>query len=268
VAALLGVCAACLAGCAGSSSSGAAVSGGGGIGDYAGATGAGGSGPSGSDPTAFAPTTATPPQSSTAASQAADKLTSVAKPGNSAYKIGPLDVLEVTVFKVPDLTKTVQVAEDGNINYPLVGDVEAAGKTAQEVERDLSRKLGAKYLRDPQVTVFVKEYNSQRVTVEGSVKTSGVYSIKGNTSLMQVVAMAGDIDPSMDSGEVVVFRMVDGSRSVARFNIDDIKAGKAEDPPMQPGDVIVVDTSETKVALHNVLTALPLATSAAVFRGL
>jgi polysaccharide biosynthesis/export protein len=169
------------------------------------------------------------------------------------------------VFKVPDLAKTVQVNEDGSINYPLIGEVPAAGKTAHELEQDLTAKLGAKFLRNPQVTVLIKEYNSQRVTVEGSVKTSGVYSIKGNTSLMQVIAMAGDVDSATDSGDVVVFRTISGARSAARFDIDSIKAGKSDDPPVQPGDVIVVDSSATKVALHNVLMALPLATSAAVF---
>ena len=216
---------------------------------------------------AFAPSVGAAVHSS-AASQAADALTSVAKPGSRAYKIGPLDVLDVTVFKVPDLAKTVQVAEDGSINLPLVGEVPAAGRTAQDLERDLKAKLGAKYLRDPQVTVLVKEYNSQRVTVSGSVKTSGVYAIKGNTSLMQVVAMAGDVDMTVDSGDVVIFRTIDGTRSAAKFDIDDIKAGKASDPQVEPGDVIVVDTSATKVALSNILKALPLATTAAVFSGL
>jgi len=253
--------AACLAGCAGSSGSFVAAGG------SAPAYNADGSvGAQGSAPTAFAPTAAASNESS--ASKAADALTAVAKPGNSAYKIGPLDVVEVTVFKVPDLTKTMQVAEDGTVNYPLVGEVPAAGRTAHELEHDLAQKLGAKYLRNPQVTVLVKEFNSQRVTVSGAVKTSGVYAIKGNTSLMQVVAMAGDVDTSTNSGNVVIFRTIDGQRSAAKFDIDDIKAGKAADPQVQPGDVIVVDSSMTKVALHNVLMALPLATTAAVFAGL
>lgn len=229
------------------------------------ATGPDGGG-SASSASAFSPTGES--VHSPAASRAADALTSVASPGNSAYKIGPLDTLEVQVFKVPDLTKTVQVAENGEINYPLVGSTQAAGKTAREVERDLTAKLGAKYLRDPHVSVLVREYNSQRVTVTGSVKTSGVYSIKGNTSLMQVIAMAGDVDNATDSGNVVVFRNIEGQRSAARFDIDAIRAGKADDPQVQPGDVVVVDTSATKVVLKNILTALPLATTAAVFAGI
>ncbi len=221
---------------------------------------------SASSASAFAPTSAV--EHSSAASQAADTLTAVAKPGNAAYKIGPLDLLGISVFKVPDLNKDVQVAEDGTINYPLVGEVPAAGRTAQQLEQELTAKLGAKYLRDPQVTVMIKEYNSQRVTVAGSVKTSGVYAIKGSTSLMQVVAMAGDVDTSTDSGDVVIFRNINGQRSAAKFDLDAIRGGKAADPQVEPGDVVVVDSSATKVALHNVLTALPIATTAAVFSGL
>ena len=117
----------------------------------------------------------------------------VATPANSAYEIGPLDVLDISVFQVPDLTKSVQVSDTGTINLPLVGEIAVAGRTAQEVERDLTSRLGAKYLQNPQVTVYVKDYNSQRVTVTGAVSKPGVYPIKGRTSLMQVVAMAGGL---------------------------------------------------------------------------
>ncbi len=174
-------------------------------------------------------------------------------------------MLDVSVFKVPDLSKTVQVGDDGQISYPLIGEVPAAGKTTHELERELAQRLGDKYLRSPQVTVLVREYNSQRITVEGPVKNSGVYAMKGNTSLVQAIAMAGGIDSTIGSGDVVVFRNIDGRRSVARFDMDAIKKGDAEDPQLQPGDVVVADTSNTKVALHNILSVLPLATASAIF---
>lgn len=221
---------------------------------------------SGLSSSAFAPVG--PVVHSPAAIQAADTLTAVAKPGNAAYKIGPLDVLDISVFKVPDLNKEMQVAEDGTINYPLIGDVPTAGKTPHELEQELTKRLGAKYLKNPQVTVMVKEFNSQRVTVSGAVKASGVYAIKGNTSLMQVIAMAGDVNMDTDSGNIVVFRMTEGQRMAARFDIDDIRSGKAADPQIEPGDVVVVDSSATKVAFHNLISALPIASTAAVFSGL
>ncbi len=267
---LIVACSACLAGCAGSSGSNGVFSATG----TAGATGAGGtatlnesgdsSGAAESGVTAFAATSPAPIHSA-AAAEAARKLTAGATPGNSAYRIGPLDVLDVSVFKVPDLSKTVQVGDDGQISYPLIGEVPAAGKTTHELERELAQRLGDKYLRSPQVSVLVREYNSQRITVEGAVKNTGVYSMKGNTSLVQAMAMAGGIDSTIGSGDVVIFRTIDGRRSVARFDIDAIKKGDAEDPDLQPGDVVVADTSSTKVALHNILSVLPLATATAIF---
>jgi polysaccharide biosynthesis/export protein len=264
---LLMVCGVFLIGCAGSSGSSVALTTATVGSDASGAMTTANSA-AGGDATAFAPTAASAGSANAAAVQAADKLTSVAKAGNSAYKIGPLDVLDISVFKVPDLNKSVQVAEDGSVNYPLIGDIAAAGKTAHELERDLTQKLGGKYLRSPQVTVFVKEYNSQRVTVTGSSKSTGVYPIKGNTTLLQVLAMAGDVNPDIASGDIVVFRTIDGQRTAAKFDINAIKSGQSEDPLMQPGDVVVVDTSATKVALSNILKVMPLATTAAVFSGL
>jgi polysaccharide export outer membrane protein len=190
------------------------------------------------------------------ATPASDKFTSAA--GSTAYRIGSQDVLDVSVFKVPELSKTVQVADTGTVNLPLVGEVPAAGKTAQEVERDLTARLGAKYLQKPQVTVYVKEYNSQRVTVEGAVKKPGVFPIRGKTSLLQLVATAEGLDPVADS-TVVVFREVDGKRSAARFELNDIRSGHAEDPVIQSGDVVVVSNSTIKETFNVILKALPVA---------
>ena len=191
--------------------------------------------------------------------RAADKLTSAATPGNSGYKIGPLDVIEFSVYKVPDLKRTVQVAETGTVNLPLVGEVEAAGRTAHEVERDLAGQLGKTYLQSPQVTVLVKEYNSQRVTVEGAVKRPGVYPLRGKTSLLQVIATAQGLDTVSDT-TVVVFRHIEGKRLAARFDVDQIRSGQTTDPAIQSGDVVVAPTSAMKGAFETILKSLPLTT--------
>jgi polysaccharide export outer membrane protein len=162
------------------------------------------------------------------------------------------------VFKVPELSRSVQVADTGTINLPLVGEVPAAGMTAQEVERSLARKLGAKFLQNPQVTVYVREYQSQRVTVEGAVRSQGVFPLKGRTTLMQIIAMAGGLDTKSDS-TVVVVRIRDETRTGARFDLDDIKSGKAADPVLEAGDMVMVGTSKIKESLDNVLKVLPLA---------
>jgi polysaccharide export outer membrane protein len=151
-----------------------------------------------------------------------------ATPGKNAYRIGPLDVLDISVFQAPDLSKTVAVAEDGTIDLPLIGEIPAAGKTAYELQRDLNSKLGAKYLQNPEVTVLVKEFNSSRVTVSGAVKNPGVFPSKGQT-LLQYVTMAGGLDETSNS-TVLVLRQSGGKRSSAKFNVADIQAGRADDP--------------------------------------
>jgi polysaccharide export outer membrane protein len=193
------------------------------------------------------------------ATKTAVKLTNVSNPKSTAYKIGPLDVLEISVFKVPELSRTVQVASSGTINLPLVGEVPAAGRTARDIEHDLTKRLGKKYLQSPQVNVFVKEYNSQRVTVDGSVKKPGVYPIRGNATLLQMIATAEGLTETAKS-EVVIFRTVDGKRSAAKFDLDEIRAGKAKDPQVVEGDLIVVDDSTMKAAWQNLIKAIPLST--------
>jgi polysaccharide export outer membrane protein len=189
----------------------------------------------------------------------AAEFSAVSTPGNSAYLIGPQDVLEVSVFRVPDLSRSFQVADAGTINVPLIGEVHAAGKTVRELENDLAHKLGASYLQSPQVTVFVKEHNSRRVTVEGAVKKPGVYPIRGPTTLLQYISMAEGVTEASDTADILVFRSAAGRRSAAKFNLDEIRAGRAADPEMQDGDVIVVNSSAAKAAFQNLLRILPSA---------
>ena len=191
----------------------------------------------------------------------AQTYTALADPKSKAYKIGPLDVLDITVFKVPDLTKSVQVSESGTINFPLVGEIQAGGRSSRELEQELTKRLGAKYLQNPQITVFVREYNSQRVTVTGAVKKPGVLPMVGGMTLLQALAQSGGRDEVAES-EVVVMRVSDGKRLAGRYDVLDIQEGRANDPQLQSGDVIVVPTSDMKQGMNLVLKALPLATLA------
>lgn len=184
-------------------------------------------------------------------------LTAVSDPESKSYKIGPGDVLEITVFKVAELSKTVQVSEAGTINYPLIGEVGTVGKTAREVEQILTKSLGAKYLQRPQITVFVKEHNSQRVTIEGAVKKPGVYPIAGGLTLLQAIAKAEGFNSVADE-TVIVFRQVDGKRTAARFDVGAIRSGKAQDLELLTNDVIVVPTSDMKEGVETVVKFLPL----------
>jgi polysaccharide biosynthesis/export protein len=181
-----------------------------------------------------------------------------ASSSGDGYTIGPSDVLDISVFKVPELSKTLEVAPTGTINFPLVGEIPAMGKTPQQLERDLTAKLGAKYLQNPQVTVLVKESNSQKVAIQGAVEKPGVYPLKGKTTLLELVAMAGGLKQSSDS-TVLILRNNQGKRAAAKFDVSAIQNGKAEDPPVQSGDVIVAGTSAIKEGFNAVLKVLPVA---------
>jgi polysaccharide biosynthesis/export protein len=194
------------------------------------------------------------------APKAVEDLASVSTPGHSVYKIGPLDVLDVSVFKVPELSRSVLVDESGMIDMPLLGGVRAAGKTSRDLERELAAKLGAKYLQSPQVTVYIKEYNSQRVTGEGAVKRPGVHALKGSTTLLQIIAMSGGLDTTTTDSTVVVFRNTNGKRYAAKFDVATIRSGEAQDPPIEPGDVVVANSSAIKSAWAEFLKALPVGT--------
>jgi polysaccharide export outer membrane protein len=218
----------------------------------------------GSESTLGAPPSATASNASSQPKASGDAIRpirvagSVTPAANGGYRIGALDVLDISVFQVPDLTKTVQVSDTGTINLPLVGEVSVAGKTPQEVELDLTARLGAKYLQNPQVTVYVKEYNSQQITVEGSVKKPGVIPIKGKTSLLQLIAMADGFDPNSD-WTVLVLRETNGRRSAAKFDVDAIQKGRADDPLLQSGDIVVAGNSAIKAGYNAILKALPMA---------
>ncbi len=186
------------------------------------------------------------------------------KKSESAYYIGPLDVLEISVFKVEELSKSVQVADTGTINFPLVGKVKAAGMTAQQLENSLTARLGAKFLENPQVTVFVKEYNSQRVTVSGAVKKPGVFPVRARTTLVSAIAMAEGLHENADT-TIVVFRMVNGKRNAARFDLGAIEKGEAKDPVLRGDDKIVVGKSAVKAVFNNFVKAMPIIGKFALF---
>jgi len=185
---------------------------------------------------------------------------SVDDPG--AYKIGYPDVLDISIFKVPELARTVEVAESGTITFPPVGEVSVVGKTTRDIEHDLAKRLEGRYLRSPQVTVSVKEFNSQRVTVEGAVNKPGVHALKGKTTLLQLIAMSGGIDRDISDSTVVLFRNADGQRHATKFDVDDIRTGQAQDPLIFPGDVVVANSSPVKAAWSEFIKGMQPATAA------
>lgn len=177
--------------------------------------------------------------------------------GVSEYRLGAQDLIEVSVFGVQDLNRTVRVNSNGQISLPLVGAVSAGGKTIPELEADLAKRYAGGYVRNPQVSVFVKEFSSQRVTLEGAVKKPGIYPLTGRTTLLQCVAVAGGLEPLADLRGIVLFRVVEGKKMAATYDMRELRSGRATDPQIYGDDLIVVEQSGSKTAIRRFLDAVP-----------
>jgi len=177
--------------------------------------------------------------------------------GANDYRLGAQDLIEVSVFGVSDLSKTVRVNSNGQISLPLVGAVMAGGRTIPELETELAKRYADGFLQRPQVTIFVKEFSSQRITMEGAVKNPGIFPLTGKTSLLQAVAVAGGLDPLADLNGIVLFRQIEGKKMAAAYNMRDLRSGRIEDPQLYGDDIIVVEQSGSKTAMRRFLEALP-----------
>jgi polysaccharide export outer membrane protein len=152
------------------------------------------------------------------------------------------------VFGVDQLTRTVRVNSRGNISLPLIGNVQVGGLTGSEAEAVIVSKLSESYLQDPQVSLFIKEYTSQRVVVEGAVNKPGVYPLRGSTSLLQTLAMAGGQGSLSEMKEVMLFRTdTAGRKETFVYDVDRIRSGEVDDPVVVSEDLIVVKRNPARV---------------------
>ena len=209
------------------------------------------------------PAYAAAPAAGPAVADASARALAAAEPTDTDYRISARDILEVSVFQVPDLSKTVQVSDDGYITLPLIGKTEMRGKTTRDAEQTVASRLRKKYLQSPQVSIFVKQYG-QRVTVSGEVKTPRVLAVDGRMTLTQAVASAGGFSDLADTARVHVARSVNGRIHDQVYNFDQIQGGQAVDPSLQGGDLVVAEQSGAKVAFKSIKDMLPFAILASV----
>ncbi len=178
------------------------------------------------------------------------------------YRIGPHDLLAVTVFQVEDLNREVRVNNAGQITLPLIGAVSAAGKTAEELQSEIAKRYAGRYLQNPQVTLFVKEFSSQRVTVDGAVEKSGIYPIEtAQLSLLQAVALGGGVTETGNENNVAVLRTINGETRVARFDLEAIREGRMQDPVILGNDIVLVDESRGAIWFKRFLQVAPVLAS-------
>ena len=165
------------------------------------------------------------------------------------YQVGPKDLLEISVFGADELSRTVRVSEDGKVTLPLLGEVLVDGLTKSEVEKKLGQLLGEKYVQNPQVTVFIREYQSKRVSVLGAVEKPGPYQLLGRQTLMQIISEAGGLTRDAGKEIVIIRQLPDGSSTSLRISIDDLflKGDAKLNVPMEAGDIVTVPVDKPVV---------------------
>lgn len=170
------------------------------------------------------------------------------------YRISPNDLMEFDVFGVPDMKRDVRVNASGQVSLPLIGQIPVAGLTAQAAEQLIAAKYEEKYLRDPQVSLFIKEFTTQRVAIEGAVTRPGIYPVTGQLTLLRALALSGGFAPYADINQIVVYRNgAGGAREQFTYDLDKVRAGQAMDPDIRSDDVIVVQRNARRAALRDSL---------------
>ncbi len=201
---------------------------------------------------------ATASTASPAAAAAAAAATAADTPVPSTigddYKIAPNDLLEIEVFGVSELKRTVRVNTSGYIAMPLIGQIQVAGYTASDAEALIALQYGAKYLQDPQISVFIKEFTTQRITLDGALVKPGIYPITGQITLLRALALAGGSGPLADLENVMLFRLTpEGQNLVEKYDVLQIRKGESKDPLLQGDDVVVVNRDSRRTALRDSL---------------
>jgi len=178
---------------------------------------------------------------------------------NALILLQPKDQISVNVFKEEDLTtQDVVIDQGGSVSLPLIGEVHAAGLSPAQLAKVVERAYGESYLRDPHVNIVLVKPAPRVISVEGEVKSPGVYEVQEGYTLLSALALAGSPLETAKYDEVLIFRERDGQRMGGRFDVTDIRAGRADDPVVLPGDVIVVGYARARGAYLDFLKLAPL----------
>jgi polysaccharide export outer membrane protein len=177
----------------------------------------------------------------TASAQPAVATETATKPHDDTFVIGNDDVLAISVWKEPDISRSVPVRSDGKISLPLAGEVQAAGLTPLGLEKDIAGKL-KNYIAEPEVTVMVQQVNSQKFNILGQVARPGSYVIANSATVLDAIAVAGGFRDFAKKKSIYVLRQGASGDSRIPFNYKDVSQGKnmTQNIKLQPGDTIIV----------------------------
>ncbi|MFN3200097.1 MAG: polysaccharide biosynthesis/export family protein [Bradymonadia bacterium] len=157
-----------------------------------------------------------------------------------AATLGPSDVFEVRVYQEKELSGTYRVGSDGTFDFPLIGQVKADGETPSSLAKVITERLSTQYLRDPQVSVFVKEFNSKKVFVLGEVNKPGTFPFEDDMTIVQAITLAGGFKNLADKDKTVVTRRRGEREKKFVVPVEKIGKGQAQNIELKPGDIIFV----------------------------
>jgi polysaccharide biosynthesis/export protein len=173
------------------------------------------------------------------------------------YRIGPFDIISYSVFGIQGMSGELQVDAGGRISIPMVGAIDAAGRTTEELAAVVREGLRANYVRDPRVTFNLQRMQSQMVTVEGDVNQAGLYPIVNDMTLLRALASARGLNERARDENVMVLRTVEGRRYAALYNLRAIRQGAYPDPRIYGNDIVVVDRARNRTLFRDLLQTLP-----------
>jgi polysaccharide export outer membrane protein len=156
-------------------------------------------------------------------------------------RLGIDDVFEVRVLAEPDLSGAYRISADGTVDYPFVGRISVIGMRSGEVQELIAAKLADGYIRKPQVSLMVKEWNSRKVSVMGQVQKPGSVSYFTNMTIVDAIVAAGGFTGIASKNSVTLRREVKGAVQSKSYPVADISEGRAPNVVLRPGDILVVD---------------------------
>ncbi len=181
------------------------------------------------------------------------------------YTISSQDILQVAIFQVPDLTRTVRVDGGGFVSLPLIGRVPVRGKTILQAQEDIAARYSKSHLQSPQVNLSLVK-SSQRITVSGAVRAPTVLTLESTLTLSMAIAQSGGVNDIGNAERIHVARITTGDQvEDAVFDLKEIQAGRAPNPALRGGDIVVVEDSKTRLALKEIKDILPLAAVSGFF---
>lgn len=184
--------------------------------------------------------------------------------GEIFYTIGPQEKIEIQVVGVEDLSGLYLTDEEGNIAFPLLGELETGGKSPAAAADIIADGLRGKYVLDPLVRVVPEEFPPPSISIGGQVNRPGAYPAIGKQTLLRVVNQAEGLSEYAEYDDVLITRIVDGQRYIGLYNIEAIQRGNYPDPVLYPNDIVMVGDSPGRRRLDNILQFVPLVTASAI----